>query len=634
MPREVTPLVVMPVIVSCALFETLENMMMLAAAVLLCAAVAPVIAAEHPPAPRFTDPERRTKLLTALPEVEKVFERFAKQHNLPGLVYGVVIDGQLVAVKGFGVRDVSSKDPVTADTVFRIASMTKSFTAMSMLKLRDEGKLSLDDPVSKWIPEIGKLDFPTTDTAPIRVRQLLTHGMGLPEDNPWGDRQLAVPDATMTQWLRKGLPFSTPPDTEYEYANYGFALAGRVVAKAAGMPYRDYVEKKILAPLGMKSSTLEPSTLPEKLRAIGYGRGGEVIPPLPHGSFGPMGGMLVSANDLARYVAFFLSAWPARDGEETGPLRRSSLREMQRVWRTWMFQVNRSPDGRLRAVSGGYGYGLSVSRDCRFNHIVGHGGGLPGFGSYMSWLPEYGIGMFAMDNLTYVGTSQPIDEAWDVFAKTGALKKRELPPAPVLTATRDAIVKLWRHWDDEQMKSLAADNLFLDTPLDARRKAVEKMKAQVGECSQAGEVQPENWLRGKFRMTCERGFVDTVFTLAPTMPPTVQMLLFMPGGPPDEKVRAAAQGLASLVGGWSAERFSAIAAPSMNAEATEKQMAALRPGYGACKLGQTLGGNGKTQAWVRLVCERGPLDLRVAADGEGKVRSAFFMKPAGEACMQ
>jgi len=114
-------------------------------------ALCPLMADGAIPVPRFTDPDRRSKLEAVLPQVEEIFETFRQKRAIPGLVFGVVLDGELVLVKGLGVRDRQSNDPVTADTVFRIASMTKSFTALAILRLRDEGKLSLEDPVSKWI---------------------------------------------------------------------------------------------------------------------------------------------------------------------------------------------------------------------------------------------------------------------------------------------------------------------------------------------------------------------------------------------------------------------------------------------------------------------------------------------------
>lgn len=491
--------------------------------------VAALGASESYPPPRFTDPQRISKLESAFPEVDRIFGQYAKARNIPGMAWGIVIGQRLAHVQSTGVRDRASGAPVTAETVFRIASMTKSFTSLAILKLRDQGKLSLEDPVSKWIPEFARMEMPTRDTAPIRIRQLLTHGAGFPEDNPWGDQQLGVSDEELTAWLQRGIPFSTAPDTRYEYSNYGFGLLGRIVSKASGTPYDEYMRTQILVPLGMTASTFKASNIPSGQRAIGYRRqpDGSYLeePSLPQGAFSAMGGLQTSAADLGKYLAFQLSAWPPRDDPDTGPVRRSSVREMNRIWRTSNLTVNR-PTGKLQAEMRGYGYGLRVSADCRFEHIVGHGGGLPGFGSYMAWLPEYGVGIFAIANLTYVGPAQPIGEAWDVLLKTGGLQKREVPVPPILTQTRDRIVNLWKSWDPEEAKKMAAMNLFLDVPVQQRREQIRQLKTEVGECSTASPVLPENWMRGQFNMTCEKGNVEFLFSLAPTQPPTLQFLAF------------------------------------------------------------------------------------------------------------
>ena len=559
--------------------------------------------------PQFRDPQRAAKLKAALPEIEKVFERYHRERGLPGSAWGVVIDGELVYTKQFGVRERKGNDAVTADTAFRIASMTKSFTAAALLKLRDEGKLSLEDPVEKWIPEFKGYRYPTADTAALRVKQLVSHGAGFPEDNPWGDRQLAEPDAVLARWVKEGIPFSTPPDTEYEYSNYGFALAGRVIQKASGMTYRDYVEKKILAPLGMTGSSLEPKALPEKARAVGYGRRGREeyfeIDSLAHGSFGAMGGLVTTSKDLAKWVAYMLSAFPARDEAEGGPVKRASLREMQRLQRTSNFFAERSgPNNGLRATAGGYGYGLGVSQDCRFGHIVGHGGGLPGFGSYMMWLPEYGVGMFAMTNLTYQGPSPALSEAFDVLLGTGALQARALPASPVLTATRDALWGLWQKWDDGKFEKLAANNLFLDLPAADRKREIEQVQAQVGKCEAPGDVEAENWLRGQFRMNCERGEVVGSFTLAPTAPPTVQYLRFAAVGKMDSKLKSGA----------------------------EEWLRGAGAALGECRLGPVLMGDGKSMVRVRLDCARGPVAINFRMDGEGKVQAGSPQRGPGARC--
>jgi CubicO group peptidase (beta-lactamase class C family) len=481
------------------------------------------------PPPRFTDPARVAKLESAMPEIDRLFRAFAAEQKIPGLTWGVVIDGRLAHVASAGVRDRTSKDPITTSTAFRIASMTKSFTALAILKLRDGGKLSLEDPVSKWLPEFARMALPTRDSAPLRVRQLMSHSAGFPEDNPWGDQQLGATDAALDSWLRAGIPFSTAPGTRYEYSNYAFGLLGRIVAKASGVSYERYMRDQILSPLGMTSTTFEFSEVPSASRAIGYrlkpdGTYAEE-PPLPHGVFGAMGGLLTTANDLGRYVAFHLSAWPPRDDAEQGPVNRSSVREMAHLW-TPANLTARNADGALVASQSGYGYGLRVSADCRFERIVSHGGGLPGFGSYMQWLPEYGVGMFAMSTLTYSGAAATIGASWDAMLKTGGLRPREWVPTPRQIEMRDHVFSLWRNWNDAEVKQIAAVNFLLDAPAEQRQAEINTVKADAGQCTAASAVRADNWLRGQVNLQCANGTVGAFFTLAPTTPPTLQHLEF------------------------------------------------------------------------------------------------------------
>ena len=122
-------------------------------------------------------------------KVDEIFADYALDNHIPGLVYGIVSNGKLIHVRGIGVQDLESKRPVTADTLFRIASMTKAFTALTVLKLRDEGKLQLDAPAETYVPEMRGWKYPTQDSPRIRVRDLLNHTAGFVTDDPWGDRQ-------------------------------------------------------------------------------------------------------------------------------------------------------------------------------------------------------------------------------------------------------------------------------------------------------------------------------------------------------------------------------------------------------------------------------------------------------------
>ena len=476
----------------------------------------------------FSDPQRVAKLSATFGDIDRAFREHARREHIPGAVWAIVIDGRVAHIGATGLRDVASKAPVDSGTVFRIASMTKSFTAMAILKLRDEGKLSLDDPAERWVPELAGLKYPTTDSPKLTIRHLLSHSTGFPEDNPWGDQQLAVTDSAMGLMMSRGIPFSNAPGVAYEYSNYGYAILGRIVTKASGVPYRRYIADNILKPLGMTSTTLEPASVAPSRLAQGYRWEDEqwkLEPQLPDGAFGAMGGMLTSARDLGVYVGALLAAWPPRDGAESGPVRRASLREMQELQRPGGTAAARGADGTLRLSSSGYGFGLGVSSNCDFAHIVAHTGGLPGFGSLMRWLPEYGVGIIAFGNRTYTGWGAPTAEALTSMLKTGALEPRMPQPSPVLVARKDGVSRLIMHWSDALADSLAADNLFLDQSRDRRKAHVDSVLAKVGPCRAAtGFDFVENALRGQWTLPCDRGFARVYVTLAPTMPPTVQFL--------------------------------------------------------------------------------------------------------------
>ena len=343
--------------------------------------------------------------------------------------------------------------------------------------------------------------------------------------------------------MRKGIPFSNPPGVAYEYSNYGFAILGRIVTHASGTPYKDYIATHILRPLGMRSTTLSPTAVQAGRLAHGYrwedDRWKEE-PQLPDGSFGAMGGMLTSLSDLGRYVAAYLGAWPPRDGAERGPVRRSSLREMQQVWRQSAPSVERDSTG-VRLNAGGYGFGLRVWADCDSGHVVAHSGGLPGFGSRMQWLPEYGVGIIAFGNRTYTAWAPPVAAALAMMKERAGLEPRQAVPAKALVEARERVTRLVLGWDDGLARSLAAENLFLDRSLERRRAEVAASLEQMGACEAgSGFAYVENALRGRWVLRCARGELLVSVTLAPTIPPSVQYLEVKPAPPTGEIGRQAA----------------------------------------------------------------------------------------------
>src|SRR5579875_2477775 len=251
----------------------------------------------------------------------------------PAICYGVVCGGVLVHSAGFGARFPGGPPP-DADTVFRIASMSKSFTASAIMLLRDEGRLALDDAAEKYVPELAGWPPVTPDADRVTIRHLLTMTAGFPTDDPWGDRQQGLPPAGFTALLAGGVGFTWAPGTRFEYSNLGYAILGRVVAQAAGVPYDEFTRTRLLAPLGMTRTGFEASEFPAASLARGYRRGPagwEEVPFDPYGAFAPMGGVFSCVRDLARWVAGFASAFPPGEADAGGPhpLRRASRREMQ-----------------------------------------------------------------------------------------------------------------------------------------------------------------------------------------------------------------------------------------------------------------------------------------------------------------
>jgi CubicO group peptidase (beta-lactamase class C family) len=478
--------------------------------------------------PAFTDPNRAEKVKATAQAVAQIFKEHMENRHMPGLVYGVVLDGKLVYAGGFGYANLEQQIPAGTKTLFRVASMSKSFTALAILQLRDAGKLSLDDPASKYLGQMKKLRYLTTDAPEITIRHLLTHGAGFPEDNPWGDRQLADSDEELMQLVANGVSFSNVPGVAYEYSNLGFALLGQIVQKVSGMEFQEYTMKNIFRPLGMNGTVWEYEKTQEKNLALGYNWIDESHVSVPlehHGSFGAMGGLITSIEDFAKYAALHLSAWPPRNDEEAGPLKRSSLREMHHPWRFDTLVPNyRSPNGRECPSASAYGYGLSWWRDCEGKVYIRHSGGLPGFGSNWTMMPDYGLAVMSFDNITYGGTSTINLAVLDTIVTLAGLKPRTLPVSDILEKRKNELVKLLPDWNDAESSGLFAENFFMDNRLKDVVKRTRELFKEAGEIKKAGSMVPLNQLRGTFILEGEKKNIQVFFTLTPEKLPLIQQV--------------------------------------------------------------------------------------------------------------
>ncbi|MFN2458674.1 MAG: serine hydrolase domain-containing protein [Chitinophagaceae bacterium] len=476
----------------------------------------------------FADPERLQKIKQAFAVIDKIYKEHALKNNIPGFAYGIVVDGQLVHSGAFGFTELTKQIPATTSSLFRIASMTKSFTTLAILKLRDEGRLKLDDPAYLYIPQLKKQKLLSADAPPITIRHLMTHTAGFPEDNPWGDRQLSDTDKELIQMLEGGVSFSNTPGISYEYSNLGITLLGQIIKKVTGKSYQQYINENIFLPLGMKNTVWDYRKVPDEKLAHGYrwqDNQWKEEELLPDGAYGAMGGLFSTIEDFSKYIAFHLSAWPPGNGKENGPVKRSSLREMHMPGIISGLNANfKYPGGRPCAIATGYSYGLGWARDCQARIWVGHSGGLPGFGSQWRIFPDYGIGVVSYANLTYAAPTTPNLQVLDTLIAIAVLKPRQLPPSTILVQRKNELVKIFTNVNNLTQSKIFAENFFMDLSAERWKKKISEVISKTGTIVKIGEISPENNLRGTFFIEGEKQILEIFFTLTPEKNPLIQQL--------------------------------------------------------------------------------------------------------------
>lgn len=336
--------------------------------------------------------------------------------GIPGLSIAVVHDQDVVWAKGFGWADRDRKIPATPQTLYRVASITKLFTATAILQLRDAGKLRLDDPVRDHLPWFA----PTTthaDAPPITIRHLITHTAGLPREAAfpyWTDGNFPSLDE-----IRATVPTQEcvlPTETRWKYSNLALVVAGEVVATMSGMPWADYVQRHILDPLGMRETLVETPHADHPRLARGYARrlpNGERAE-APHcdvSGVSAAAGLTTSVDDLARFAMLQFRDLPAGDAQV---LRGRTLREMQRVhWLEPEWQAGR-------------GLGFHIFR-VQNRTLVGHGGSLRGYRSEIRFSPADRVAVIVMINADDGETRPVVEKAFEWVAP--AIARAAAPPA-------------------------------------------------------------------------------------------------------------------------------------------------------------------------------------------------------------
>lgn len=558
---------------------------------------------------------RKAKLLALLPQLDELHRARLAEVGATGAAVAILLEGEVVYLRGFGVRDVASKTPVDADTVFRIGSVSKGFTALAILRLRDQGKLVLDAPAATYLPALRALAGPTKDSPPITVRHLLTMTSGLGYDDQWGAVTFGKNDAELAAFLARGVSLGSAPGERYRYSNLGYALLGKIVASVSGQSFEKYVTSNVFTPLGMTSTGYVTGKLPVERMATGYYRDNEQLIPekiQSDGVFAPAGGVYASVRDLARYAALHLAAYPARDDPETGPVRRSTLREMHtgQAWGRFDDDVpvlRRTADGSPSLLAMSYGFGWSQLTTCVAEAMVQHGGYEPGYYAVIRLLPRQGLGIVTLSTTQSLGQMRTFEKTMELLRSGGVFDAPAPAPSAPLTAARDSVLRLITHWDTElAARTFDAQSLQYSF-LRNLRPDLERMGREHGACRADGDVVPSSLTHGRFRLACERGSIEFVAYLAPGVRPELQSLEYRQSLPVSEAAEAAARAFTAALNGQPLPLE--LLAPNGVQATLAKRLARLRGNHGACELEAPLSSNGKDQAVFRLRCDEGPLEL-------------------------
>lgn len=463
-------------------------------------------------------------------ELAQIFEAARLDLRTPGLVYGVVGRDQMLRMRAVGEKDLESGAPVTGDTAFRIASMTKMMTALLIHDLADQGKLSLDDPAEKYVPALARWEYPTRDSRKVVVRDLVNHTAGFVTDDAWADRQLGVSAETMDDYLADAKPFSHAPGTHWEYSNFGYAILGRIIENVTGHTYGERLRERILNPLGMHDTRLDGTEINDAKKAKAYNWTDDAFEPEPFlesGAFDPIGGIWTTANDYQLFLSWMLSAWPPRNDRDSGPLPRRVVRSVtdsQRI--RGPFIRAGATGGDDCVMAGGYAMGLSVTVHCKAGILLGHGGGFPGYGTYVLMSPEQGWAVFAFTNHTYSGPGKVVWEAAAHlidsvhFAGDG----HYLEPDADLTRAYAAVQEIYRRGDIDGSGVRFANNFFLDRSRNRWNRQLESLQETAGECKTDAALEHAGRLSGEFTWECETARLTGYLILSPVRPAAVQYL--------------------------------------------------------------------------------------------------------------
>lgn len=461
-----------------------------------------------------------------MPSIDERAQQFLTANTAPGLAYAVVVNGAIVHAGGVGLTHAATTEQQAqpnAQTIFRIASMTKSFVAAAILILRDRGSLALDDPIDTHIPELRNLSLPTADSRMPTIRELLTMSAGWPTDDPWADREESMTAQDYNALLAGGFTSNATAGTTFEYSNLGYTMLGRIITNVSGIQFQDFIRAEILQPLGMNSTGFSAADVLQEHLADGHfyrDDRWQVEPTSQTGEFAALGGLFSSCADLARWVGVMTSAFPARnDHDAEVPLSRASLREMQQGMRKIPMTVAATAGEEPFAITNAmYGFGLMITDDPRIGVTIGHSGGYPGFGTHMCWHPDSGVGVIALSNGRYGGAFRVATAMLRELLIKAEIPTRTVYINPDCATATDVVEAVLDEWNDAALDGIVSANFDADIPRSVRKGAIADALAISGSLITGRErvtgttsshliwwrEGATGWLRVEIRLTPQR----------------------------------------------------------------------------------------------------------------------------------
>src|SRR5262245_21853 len=342
-------------------------------------------------------------------QLKEKLPQFMVQMNVPGLAIALVDGDKLVWAEGFGYTDRTNQTKVTADTLFSLQSISKTYTATGFLIAVEKGLIKLDDPVRKYLPQFTvKSRFGADEANRITFRHLLSHWSGLTHEAPCGNN-FDVRDCPFADHIRSisetWLKF--PVGERHSYSNLGIDLAGYAIEQRSKKPFDEFMNDELFKTLGMTSSTFNHKVAANH-PSLAKGHTGDRVLPVTPIPMIPAGGMYSTVKDMAKYISFHLSGGKIGSKQIIGE---NLLKEMY------------TPQFPIEGQVGGYGFGI-VSEPLHSGTLLHHGGGGYGYLTYQMWTPQYQVGVAVLTNFP---SSNPYGIAMNVLRGMITVKYGTVP---------------------------------------------------------------------------------------------------------------------------------------------------------------------------------------------------------------